>query len=271
MKENIEVLSMTYFKKKLNSQKGASIILALMLFFVCFMVASVILSSATGNADKLRQRERYQKEFLSVSSAANLLQDILEGVKYTGWESNTVYECYGELASIRPEKHHDRVDLCTEMAFDTGVEARVRKDLERMVYQAFTTHTQYKTPANVADKEFEKDFLISGDGMEDVKVHMVLDRNTYMLTCSLLLDGSTDKSNAMTVVFKASVSAPAKEFANKVVYADADTAHEIRVLVEEEDGTSSWKWISKSYDIEVYTIETVVSYDDATITKGVSS
>ncbi len=253
--------------KKIKNNKGASILLALMLFFVCFMVASVILSSATANADKIRQRDSNQKEFLSVSSAANLLRKIYGEIEYTGWETNTVYECQGELLSIRPAKHSDTAEICTEMTYVAGVKARIRADLEDMVYAAFTSHTQYLPPASVADV-LTREFVVSGTGMEDVKVKMALDTDSYLLTCSLTLNDSTETNNAMTVVFKAGVNAPDKDSADKVIQSDADT-HEVYTQIEEDDGTISWEWVTKTYDITYYTINTQITYDGGTVTKGV--
>ncbi|WP_304509185.1 hypothetical protein [Anaerotignum sp.] len=258
---------MRYLKNKLNSQKGTSVLLALMLFFVCFMVASAILSSATANGDKLRQRESNQKEFLSVSSAANLLKDIIGSIEYTGWETNTVYECYGELLNIRPEKHNDQAEISPAMDYNAGVEARIRADLEDMVYEAFTSHTQYMPPV-VVDKVLTKELIISGEGMVDVKVVMSLNSETYLLTCALTVKDSGQESNAMTVIFKARVNVPSKDSADMEINPDADT-HEVYKQVEEEDGTISWEWVPKTYDITVYTIQTQITYDGGTITKGV--
>lgn len=260
---------MTYFKKKLHSQKGASILLALMLFLVCFMVASVILSAATGNADKLRQREDNQKEFLSVSSAAYLLKDVLGNVEYTGWEKREVSLCH--VKEVPQTEWCDNVDSkCDEMTFAPGVEARLRKDLEQMVYHAFWTHTQFVTPVTAQGKKLEKDFVVSGEGMEDVKVEMKLDKDTYVLTCSLTLNNSTTKSNEMTVVFKPIKDVPLHGTPKKEI-SDEKDHHSIEVTVENEDGTTSTETVQKEYDIEVYTIETVVTYDGGTVTKGVSS
>ncbi len=258
---------MKIFKNKLKNQNGASILLALMLFFVCFMVASVILSSATANGDKLRQRESNQKDYFAVSSAANLLRDIFGGLVFTGKETNTVYECQGEHLEIRPPKHSDKPEICEEMTYTAGVEARIRADLEDMVHEAFTSHTQYMKPESV-DPVLTKEFVISGDGMEAVKVSMALNTDTYLLTCSLTINDSTEDNNAMTVVFKASVNAPSKELAVVDVDKDADT-HEVYTLVEEEDGTISWEWIPKTYDITVYTINTIIAYNEVTVVKGV--
>lgn len=253
--------------KKLNSNKGASILLALMLFFVCFMVASVILSSSTANIDKIRQRDENQKEYLSVSSAANLLRNIFGGVEYKGWETNTVYECFGELLQIRPAKHSDIAEICTEMDYQAGVEARLRAELQGMVYEAFTSHTQYVTP-KIVSAVITREFVIKGSGMEDVKLKMSLDRDTYLLTCSLTLNDSTDVNNAMTVTFKAGVNDQNKDSADILVKPDVDS-HEVYTQIKEYDGTTSWDWVSKTYDVTVYTINTRITYDAGAISKGV--
>lgn len=119
------------------------------------------------------------KRNLSVSSASNLLRNIFGGIEYTGWETNTVYECQRELLSIRPAKHSDTAEICTEMTYVAGVKARIRADLEDMVFEAFTSHTQYLPPATVADV-LTREFVISGTGMEDVKVKMTLDTDSYL-------------------------------------------------------------------------------------------
>lgn len=252
--------------KKINSNKGASILLALMLFFVCFMVASVILSSATANIDKIRQRDENQKEYLSVGSAANLLRNIFGGVEYKGWETNTVYECFGELLQIRPERHSDIAELCTEMNYDKGVEARLRAELQGMVYEAFTSHTQYVTPKPVS-AVITKEFVIKGTGMKDVKLKMSLDRDSYLLTCSLTLNDSTDVNNAMTVTFKAGVNAQNKDSADVLIKPDVDS-HEVQIEID-DDGIRSKVWVPKTYDVTVYTINTRIAYDAGTVSKGV--
>lgn len=258
---------MKSLRKKINSQNGASVLLALMLFLVCFMVSAVILSAATANVDKMRQRESMQREYLAVSSAAQLLQEIIGGVAYDGWETNTVYQCFGELASIRPAKHTDKAEICTEMAYDAGVEARLREQVAALVYAAFTAHTQYLPPAAVAEN-LTREAVISGEGMEDVQVKMSLNTNTYTLTCVLTLKDRTDDDNAMTVTFKASVNAPDQSLAEEVVHANADTDHEVLTQVEDDYGMH-WVWIPQSYDITVYTIRTKVTYDAGTVSKGV--
>ena len=136
--------------KKIKSNRGASILLAMMLFFVCFMVASVILSSATANIDKIMNRGSNQKEYLYVSSAAKLLRDIFGDAEYTGWETQTAYN-FQERDADYYIKNQGRtpwvdLDICKYMAYVPGEDAGMKADLERMVYTAFTSHTTYVSP-----------------------------------------------------------------------------------------------------------------------------
>lgn len=75
---------MEALRKKLNSSRGASILLALLFLLVCMMVGASVLMAAVSNAGKLRgNREEHQK-YLTLSSALTLLCDELESVEYVG-------------------------------------------------------------------------------------------------------------------------------------------------------------------------------------------
>ncbi|MEA4971834.1 MAG: hypothetical protein VB119_01515 [Candidatus Metalachnospira sp.] len=259
---------MNRVKSKLKSQSGASILIALMLFLVCAMVGSVVLSSAAGNADKMRNRRSEQQEYLSISSAARLIQNAIGGTVYSGWENNTVYECYGETKPLDPEKHSDVADVCTEMTFDSNEDAGLKADIAAIIYQAYRSHTKYVTPIPVSD-EITKNFVISGNGVDDVNVTMILDTTTYNLVFQLTVAGSSVTDYAMTLAFNASVVSPNKENAETEVQLNADKDHKRLEEFEDEEGIPHWEWVPVEYDITIYTLNTTVSYDGGTITKGV--
>lgn len=259
---------MNRIKAKLKSQTGASILIALMLFLVCAMVGSVVLSSAAGNADKMRNRRSEQQEYLSISSAARLIQNAMGTTVYSGRENYTVYECYGETKPLDPEKHSDVADVCTEMTFDNDEDAGLKADIAAIVYQAYRSHTKYVTPIPVSD-EITKNFVISGNGVDDVNVTMILDTTTYNLVFQLTAAGSSVADYAMTLTFNASVVSPNKENAETEVQLNADKDHKRLEEFETEDGVPYWEWVSVEYDITIYTLNTTVSYDSGTITKGV--
>ncbi|MBR3226235.1 MAG: hypothetical protein IKF78_13015 [Atopobiaceae bacterium] len=67
-----------HVRHKLQSQRGASLSMALMLFLVCAVVASISLAAATAAAGRQSQLEAVDKSYYNVTSAAKLLSDELK-------------------------------------------------------------------------------------------------------------------------------------------------------------------------------------------------
>ena len=70
-----QVPKMQAIRRKLNSQKGASMLMALLLMLVGIMVSAVIISAATSAAVNKRSEKEQQQAYLAVSSAAELVRD----------------------------------------------------------------------------------------------------------------------------------------------------------------------------------------------------
>ena len=66
-------------RKKLRSEKGASISYALILFLVCAAAGSVVLAAATAAAGRLGGLAEADQRYYSVTSAAELLRDKYDG------------------------------------------------------------------------------------------------------------------------------------------------------------------------------------------------
>ena len=71
-------------QKKLRSQTGASITFALLLFLVCAVLCSVIITAATVAAGRISRIAETDQKFFAVSSASEFLKDMIE-------EAPTVY------------------------------------------------------------------------------------------------------------------------------------------------------------------------------------
>ena len=67
------------FIRKLKSNKGASLSMALLLFLVCAAIGAVILTAATASAGRLSSLAEMDQRYYSVSSAAELLEQELTG------------------------------------------------------------------------------------------------------------------------------------------------------------------------------------------------
>lgn len=75
---------MEALRKKWNSDRGASILLAMLFLLVCMMVGASVLMAAASNAGKSDSNKTEQQKYLAVSSAMTMLVDELQTVKYVG-------------------------------------------------------------------------------------------------------------------------------------------------------------------------------------------
>ena len=86
---------MKRLREKLRSQRGASILLALLMLLVCMMVGSSVLAAAASNAGKIQSNRVEQQKYLTLSSAIQLIAEELAQARYTGryqlweWEVTT--------------------------------------------------------------------------------------------------------------------------------------------------------------------------------------
>ena len=68
--------------KKLRSERGASILMALVLLLLASMVSAVILTAATSAARRVRNDREAQRDYLLVSSAAEMIRDSIQADEY---------------------------------------------------------------------------------------------------------------------------------------------------------------------------------------------
>ena len=92
---------MQNFKHKVQSQSGASMLMALFLLLVVTVVSVVILVSATSAAHQVRDNRAAQQAYLTVSSAADLLVQAFAKQSYT--YTLTTYTCKENPNITRPE------------------------------------------------------------------------------------------------------------------------------------------------------------------------
>ena len=65
--------------KKIQSETGASLSFALLIFLVCTVVGSVILTSGTASSGRLSRLKDVDTRYYSVESAANLIRKTMDG------------------------------------------------------------------------------------------------------------------------------------------------------------------------------------------------
>ena len=94
---------MESFKHKVQSQSGASMLMALFLLLVVTVVSVVILVTATSAAHQVRDNRAAQQAYLTVSSAADLLVQAFAKQSYTYTYTLTTYTCKDNPNITRPE------------------------------------------------------------------------------------------------------------------------------------------------------------------------
>ena len=84
--------------KKMRSQTGASITFALLIFLVCTVLCSIILTAATASSGRMSGIAEADQRYYAVTSAAELLEDVFKAhpvvsiVEVTETEYATTYE-----------------------------------------------------------------------------------------------------------------------------------------------------------------------------------
>ena len=97
---------MKRLKAKMHSERGASILLALLMLLVCMMVGSSVLAAAASNAGKARSNRTEQQKYLNLTSAIQLVADEIAKAWYTGkytvWEWEEVETVKETDTSVTP-------------------------------------------------------------------------------------------------------------------------------------------------------------------------
>ena len=70
-------------RNKIRSRRGASLTFALLLFLVCAVIGSVVLTAGTVAAGRMAQVAEMDQRYYSVNSAARLLIDLIDGKEVT--------------------------------------------------------------------------------------------------------------------------------------------------------------------------------------------
>jgi hypothetical protein len=66
-------------KNKVRSNKGATIVFALVALILCVMISAVVIYTAFSNVGRVKKTQSEEQNYLSVSSAVMLFKDSLEG------------------------------------------------------------------------------------------------------------------------------------------------------------------------------------------------
>lgn len=126
-------------RQKLKSQQGASILLALLFFLICILVAVSLLMAAVSNAGKIRSNREEHQKHLAVSSALELVCDDFLKATYTvrynftaesadGEKTKNIYDnFFGNCDSVGA----DYIKKAIELDLNLVAKQQMLADLER--------------------------------------------------------------------------------------------------------------------------------------------
>lgn len=136
----------TALKGKLQSQRGASLLLALLFLALCSLVTATILMAAVSNAGKARSNLREHQSYLALSSAVDLICDEIVRSEYRGKynyreqvvetpvENPDTGEETGEVTTTTYYHFTQREGSCTYKGADTEsrLTGLLKKDLDTL-------------------------------------------------------------------------------------------------------------------------------------------
>lgn len=182
--------------RKLKSQKGISILYALLLFLVCAFVAAATLTAAYNTAARSTQANKAQQAYLTVSSAAELIKAAVEeksiAMKYITTTVESKDEATGEVT--------------TSTTYSTEVGRPYSGDFAVVgtVTFALFEHSKmgYTKPAAMS---YNLDFALEGDysDLENVAGTLTIGED-YGVT--VVIYNKENKGNALRIVCDASTS-----------------------------------------------------------------
>ena len=102
--------------KKLKNNSGATILMALLLILLAMAVGAAILTAAVSAAHHMKSDREAQQNYLTVSSAAELIRDSIAGDKY----ERTMTETHTASTDAEGNTTHE-VTYSTDVNYPTGI------------------------------------------------------------------------------------------------------------------------------------------------------
>lgn len=223
--------------KKLKNERGESILMALLLLLLASVISALILTAATNAAHHLRNDRKAQQNYLTVSSAAELIRDSILQESYTRvWEKTTTKK---EDGTFEVTVSEPSISGCT-----TGLLA---KWLKSGIYDS-DVNAEYATVTGCQDT-IKVDVPIKGeDGLQTVQAEFTMDKDTANITVKLSLLPPDGQESAWTESSAAEDCRMTLKITGKVTTNEVSNANDEKT-------------------IEKYT--TTINWSGAKITKGI--
>lgn len=266
--------------KKLRSNTGSSLILVLMLFFMCVMVSSIVVAVAGSGAGRIAKRQTQQQGYLSVISAVELaIDEMNECGGAVGIETTIDYGCndlghkYYSPAFIEETRYEDKDPDGALGYHHNDVTANRAAVNEVDVWQvdgnnlkgifADLLKTACTAVYDSGEEKYTNSFTIESDDDRLTNVHCDFTMyGDYTITMTFTGENT---NYTMTVIFPYAPSDPTEEHTPYIC------SHKVKGK-REENGAVSEEFdekIPREFGGDIKTVKTQITWGTPTIIKGV--
>lgn len=134
---------MKRLREKLKNRDGASLLLSLLVFLLCVMVAASVLAAAISNAGKAKSSRTEQQRYQTLSSAMRLICGELEKVEYTGkyrvstWTADSMKYFYCQQLNGEFKMQTANESQTFKLADFTFLKDELRKEMNEVFRRQF--------------------------------------------------------------------------------------------------------------------------------------
>lgn len=164
--------------KKLKNNSGATILMALLLILLAMAVGAAILTAAVSAAHHMRSDREAQQNYLTVSSAAELIRDSIAGDKY----ERTMTETHTAVRDTDGNITGENVSYSTNVTNPTGImgawlSACIENGSENVQYASLkdfkdTIEVDLKIDEDTSLRTVRADFFAQKDGQIQVQLSL---------------------------------------------------------------------------------------------------
>ena len=194
---------MQAIKNKISSQRGASLTFALLIFLVCAVVGSVVLTAGTAASGRMSKVTEMDQRYYSVNSAARLLTDTIKDKSVVVIETKPND---GSPAQYRYEDGDtystDSFESIVKEAADYCVHNAVWDELNKIY--TYTPRKDYTYTISVGDK----------DDLTATVKEEITDRGNLVLTVQ---NKNTDDDYAIKLTFPGEITQTATDRDDKTI------------------------------------------------------
>jgi len=234
---------MRCLRTKMRSTSGASMVIALLFLLLSLVLGGIILSAASANQGRLMDIRTQQQDYLTLSSAAKLMQSAMKGLTFSGGEQTISDSGTGTTSK----------NYLAPTISSANVASQLVQGIAQQVLQS-----QPVLGCTAGAMPNDVQLTLEAPGFDDVTAMLSID-SRYNLTVVLSLSDNSSRSYPLTLTVPATVEDNT---------ATTVTAYERSYTsTEDVDGTPTEVTYTVTYHITTTTRTVTVSWDEGIITK----